>query len=489
VRNRLANAKPGELALGAVALCLLLIVVAYGVFLKPSAVRAAGLRNQVREARAFVEEARAYMNRTPLQVLEAGRLYTFDTLSSLPTELDAAAKAVGAVITAIRIGEAAPVQVRKSAKEETEASAETPAQAAPAAASTGAAPAQRSEKSRLMKVPVTIQAEAAYGPLLSLLKHIEQMPRRLAVTGLEVTTIPGEATKLNVKAQMDALLYSPPGKKPTASPAGPAPSAAPAGPSPQQPFQAAEATRGEPSAPQPRGGEAQVPPPVLAEGPPSQTAPPLLGPEPATAPQAPALSTPHWPVPLPRIVTPGRPIAGLTVREALGDGSAWPHLAGTVRARGRGVAVLESGGMRFTFTEGAELAPGVRLANVDTGKVTILKQPQLRGEPQVLVARVGEPLRGVTIQAPGSVDQYPQIVCILKGEGGPVAVVREGGQAYTVRPGDVLAGGVRIKDIGADCVVMEAHGDELRLSVPQLEGPSAVGSGAASPASPPSGRP
>ena len=458
MHERVANAKASEIALGAIAICLLIVVAAYSLVLRPSGRHVEALRTSLAEAKGFVAEAQDYINRDPERVVEAGHLYTFDTLPALPTELAAAAKAANVVVTAIRIGNATPVQLPQESDGKSQDDKQKQS-------------GTQKEKSRLMKVSVSVTAKAAYGALVEFLTNIEKMPRHVTVTDLDVTAPTGEETAaLGCKAEMDILVYDPSGRSPTE--VGPGPDRLAAAPGPKEPFRTAPAeVEGSPSEP---GGFSSGPggfQRTTADEPPSGLLPPLIGPEePSTPSEQAASSRSGWPLALPRIVTPGRPVSGLAVRQSLGADTNWPHLAGTIRGSGQGIAVVESGGTRLTFTEGAELAPGVKLANVDAGQVTIQKQPLLRGERDSFVVRVGEPLRGVTIQAPGSVPEYPQIVCILQGDDGPVAVVREGEQAYMVRPGDVLAGGVSIKRIDADAVVMEAHGDELRLAVPTLAG-------------------
>jgi len=466
VRERLANVKASELILAAIALCLLLVAGVWGVALNPWYHNVASRQKQIEEAKRLIEEAKLYADRDPMDVV-AGHLYTFSTLSSFPTDLEAIAKLAGAVITAVRIGNATPVQLAGKNKQGNEAK-----QGKAAGGSTGAG---KSEKPSLMKVPVTVTVEAAYDALVQLLRRIEQMKQHVTVTGLEVTSPPEPNAPLECKAEIQVLVYNPPGDiSSVPSPSVIKPNTQQT-PSQSQPFRAALPTTKEPAASSELGGEPSGFPSPQRPEPPSEVFPLLE--EPAGGEEAPA---PAWPVPLPRATAPGRPLKGETVRASLGEGATWPHLAGTIRARGRGVAVIDSSGMRFTFKEGAQLAPGVKLSSIGTGYVTIESQPLLRGQPSTQVVRIGEPLRGITLQAPGSGEQYPQIVCILQGDNGPVAVVREGDQAYTVRPGDVLAGGVTIKRIDENGVVMEAHGDELHLTAPRLESPKAGRSGSRS---------
>jgi len=461
VRERLANAKASEVILAAIALCLVLVAGAWGLVLNPWQRSVASRQKQIEETRSFVEEAKKYVNVNPADVV-AGRLYTFSTLSSFPTDLEAAAKLAGAVITAVRMGNATPVQPSSGNK-----------QGNAAGKATGGAPGRgQSEKPSLMKVPVTVTIESAYNALIQFLRRIEQMKQHVTVTGLEVTSPADPKAPLECKAEMEVLVYNPPGDIPVIPGASAATPSAPKTPSQSQPFRAALPTEEEPTAEGgPPGEPSGFPAPQRPE-PPSEVFPLLEQPAAGSGETA----APARRLPLPPATAPGRPHKGQTVRASLGEGSTWPHLAGTIRANGRGVAVIDSGGRRFTFKEGAQLAPGVNLRSVGAGHVTIDSQPLLRGHPVTQVVRVGEPLRGVVLEAPGGGEQYPQIVCILQGENGPVAVVREGAQAYTVRPGDVLAGGVTVKRIDENGVVMEAHGDELHLTAPRLESPKAGGS-------------
>lgn len=460
MRERLANAKASELILAAIALCLVLVAGAWGLVLNPWQRSVASRQKQIEEARNFIEEAKKYANLNPTDVV-AGHLYTFSTLSRFPTDLEAAAKLAGAVITAVRMGNATPVQ--PSSNEQGSAAGEA----------TGVSPGGgRSEKPSLMKVPATVTIEGAYDAIVNLLRRIERMKKHVTVTGLEVTSPPQPKAPLECKAEMEVLVYNTPGDIPAVSSASAATPNVPKTPSQSQPFRAPPMAEEELTAEGGLPGEPSGFASPQRPEPPSEVFPLLE--EPVGSEE---ISAPAWPVPLPPATAPGRPHKGQTVRASLGEGTAWPYLAGTIRAKGRGVAVIDSGGRRFTFKEGAQLAPGVRLRSVGAGHITIDSQPLLRGQPVTQLVRVGEPLRGVALEEPGSGEQYPQIVCILQGEDGPVAVVREGAQAYTVRPGDVLAGGVTVKRIDENGVVMEAHGDELRLTVPRLESPKAGGSG------------
>lgn len=143
-------------------------------------------------------------------------------------------------------------------------------------------------------------------------------------------------------------------------------------------------------------------------------------------------------------------------------------LVGTVADARGGLAVFTVDGRRATYKAGEYITPTARLVRVDRHRATIglIKEKGRPGER--LLVPVGTRVTGLLPSPPPRAEEepLPEVVSVIAGRGGSLAVLAEGGRSFQVRVGDSIPGGTyTVERIDSEGVVVTDGKTDRRLPI------------------------
>jgi len=295
------------------------------------------------------------------------------------------------------------------------------------------APAQPSVPSyALYEQQIAVRVEGRYDGVRRFVTALEARRPTLLLNAVGIKLKGADASILtgDLSGELYILQPSQPAPRPAAAVAvAPQPMAAgapfsvgPAGPAPTPRVERPEPPRPTPPVARPPAPVVKLPPlvpPPAVPGPGKETEPTAgTGGAPPTVPP----TTVQAPPPEPVIV-----------------------LVGTIADKRGGLAILNVEGQRRTYAVGEYIAPKARLLRVDRQQATIgvIREKGKPGER--LLVPVGSRVTGVEMSPPSEQAEeqkpLPEVVSVIAGRQGRLAVLGDAGGTFQVRLGDAIPGG------------------------------------------------